>query len=88
MVLQIYLLLFSAYKRNEGYGNTGHSKPWPLHGLSTLCKPLWDCDGLVVAAFCPSWFLVVCFDVKYHGLKTLALMQSSLASAVSVKPRW
>ena len=65
MILQIYLLLFSAYKRNEGYGITGHGKPWSLHGLSTLCESLKDCDGLVVAAL---------FDL--HGFWLFVLMLS------------
>ena len=70
MVLQIYLLLLSAYKRNEGYGITGHGKPWSLHGLSTLCKSLRDCDGLVVAAlFDLRGFWLFVFDVMLCGLK-------------------
>ena len=28
----------------------GHGKPWFLHGSSTLCKPLWGNEGLVIAA--------------------------------------
>ena len=86
MILQIYLLLFSAYKRNEGYSITGHGKPWSLHGLSTLCESLRDCDGLVIAAlFNLHGFWLFVFDVMLRGFKTMALKQSSPASTVSVK---
>ena len=70
MVLQVNLLLFSAYQRNEGYGITGHGKPWSLHGLSILCESLKDCDGLVVAAlFDLHGFWLFVFDLMIHGLK-------------------
>ena len=34
----------------QGCGDKGYGKPWFLHGSSTLCKPLWGKEGLVVAA--------------------------------------
>ena len=52
-------------KRNEGYSNTGHGKPKSLHGLSSLCESLRDCDGLVVAAL-----------IDPHGFWLFALMLS------------
>ena len=85
MILQIYLLLSSAYNRNEGYGITGHGKPWSLHGLSTLCESLKDCDGLVIATLFDLqgfWLFVLMLCI---GVYTLALKQSSPASTVSVK---
>ena len=70
MVLQIHLLLSSAYKRNGGYGNTGHGNPRSLHGLSTLCESLRGYDGLVDAAlFDLRGFWLFVFYVKLHGLK-------------------
>ena len=59
------LLLPSAYKRNEGYSNTGHGKPKSLHGLSSLCESLRDYDGLVIVAL-----------IDPHGFWLFALMLS------------
>ena len=70
-----------------GCGDKGYGKRWFLHGSSTLCKPLWGYEGMVVAAsldpqcFRLFWLL---FTVNMLGYKTLALLKSSPASAVIV----
>ena len=50
MIMQVYLLLLSAWQLHEGYSTTANGKPWSLHGLFTLCDSLDESDGLVVLA--------------------------------------
>ena len=50
MIMQVYLLLLSAWQLHEGYGTTASAKPWSLLGLLTLCESLDESDGFIISA--------------------------------------
>ena len=88
MVLQVRLTsLLCLRSKFEVAAIRGHGKPWFFHGYSTLCKPLWGNEGLVVAAYYTlmDFGCFGCLFAVFHSLvKTLALLQGSPASSVSV----
>ena len=63
--------------KSMGCSVKGYSKPWFLHGSSTLYKLLWGYEEMVIAASldpqCFRLFLVVC-SLLTCWVKTLALL--------------
>ena len=82
-----YLLLSSATKRSTKVSTTQATVSLEyLQGITTLCESLRDFHGLTVAVLVNLHGFGCMFLIFSIVGKTLALIQSSPAMAVSVRP--